>query len=368
MSSKGGKSSEELFQKYAKRRIAIIMDARKERSQLKKFLRDDGFHDIVEFERFDEAWEKLKLSTTFILIFSTQTQTGVDFLEDLIESTRFKRTALLIFTNRLTQHVKLFANAEITACWEEAPINSLKVEQTLVKALEKGIAERNQIADESAALDHFTRAVSAIEDERYGDAKELLRKALKENPDFFEAYVKMAETLTALGEFEAAKRVARRALELQPNHPMALRACCQIFAEAEPKEAAIKAFDYAVEKRPRDALHIIEIGNIALKKGWVDEAIGYFEMAREIDPNLIHVYNRLGIAHSRAGAYDTAMKMYELALGIDGEDAGVHFNIGMAYYRQGAGDKALEFFTKANQLDPSLAEPLEWMEKIKGAQ
>ncbi len=355
----------ELYKKYAKRRITLIKRNKMERSRIKKDLRNDGFTDIADYDNFDEAWQKLQLSTTSIIIFSVVTQDGLDFLHELIDSTRFKQTPMLIFSNRIKEHTKIFANSEIVPMWIEAPINTLKIEEGLAVILAKGIIERSQIAEESTALDHFTKAMDAIASEDYEQAKELLRLALKGNPDFFEAYIKMGEVLIALRQLDAAERVAQRAIDMRPDDPKSLLLRSLVASEIKSKEDAVQVFDYSVSKRPRDSVFVIEIGNLALKKGWIDDAIRYFEMAREIDPDLIHVYNRLGIAYSRAGNFDSAMKMYELALGIDENDAGIHFNVAMTYYRMGDEEKSLQSFRKSNQLDPELEEPLQWIKKLE---
>jgi len=356
----------ELYKKYSRRRITLVKRSRIERSRIKKDLRNDGFTDIADYDNFDDAWQKLQLSTTSIIIFSVATQDGLDFLHELIDSTRFKQTPMLIFSNKIKEHTKIFANAEITPLWVEAPINTLKIEEGLATILVRGIIEKSQIAEESTALDHFTKAMDAIANDDYEQAKELLRLALKGNPDFFEAYIKMGETLIALGQFDAAERVAQRAIAMRPDDPKSLLLNSSVASETKSKEDAVQVFDYSVSRRSRDSVFVIEIGNLALKKGWIDDAIRYFEMARKIDPDLIHVYNRLGIAYSRAGDFDNAMKMYELALGIDENDAGIHFNIAMTYYRMGDEVKSLESFKKSNRLDPDLEEPLQWIEKLEG--
>ena len=177
--------AKELFRKYGKRRVTIIKRTRNERAIIKKFLRNEGFTDIVEHDDFEQAWDKLQLATTSVLILSVTRPEGMDFLRDIIESTRFNKTPLVVFTDKISEHPKLFSNADIVAQWAEAPMNSLKVEQALANVLERGVVEKSQVADESVALNHFTNAIKAMEKEKYEDAKELLRLSLKENPNFF---------------------------------------------------------------------------------------------------------------------------------------------------------------------------------------
>jgi len=341
------------------------MDNKNERKQVRNVLREDGIADIHEFDHFDEAWEKLKLATSSILVFSVAKADGMEFLRKLIDSTRFKTTPLVVFTNKVREHPKHFTNADAVLEWGETPMNGFKVEQSVINVLKRGIVGKSHVLDESKSLEYYTRGVDAMEDERWEDAKEYFRQAIKESPEFFEAYLKMAETLIALGDYEAALRVLSKAESMMPDHPKTLYLKAVIACETLPKEKALKVLELAVGKKESDLMFIIDIGNLALKKGWVDESITFFEKAHDIDPELVHVYNRLGIAQSRASRFDKAMEMYERALKIDDSDAGVYFNIGMMWNRKGETKKAMESLKKSHDLDPDMPETKEWMAKLE---
>lgn len=354
-----------LFEKYAKKRITIILENKNERKQIRNVFREDGLSDILEFDLWEEAWEKLKLATTSILIFSVDHPDGMDFLRHLIESMRFRKTPMIVFTARIREYPKHFTNTDAHIRWVGAPFNALKAEQALIDTLKKGVVERSSSMDESKALEHYNRGIEALERGDNEEAKERFRLALKESPDFFECYIKMADTLFAMGDYEAALRVLGKADTMSPDHPKVLMLKARVAAETLEKETALKVLDLAVSKRRNDLMFIIEIGNIALAKGWIDEAIGYFEMAQDIDPDLIHVYNRLGIAQSRAGRFDKALEMYDKALSMDETDAGLHFNIGMLHHRKGEDVKALEYFKKAASLDKGMKEAHDWIGKLE---
>lgn len=356
-----------LFEKYAKKRITIILENKSERKQIRNVFREDGLSDILEFDLWNEAWEKLKLATTSILIFSVDHPDGMDFLRHLIESTRFRKTPMIVFTSKIKEYPKHFTNTDAHIRWVQTPFNALKAEQALIDTLKKGVVERSSSMDESKALEHYNRGIEALERGAHEEAKEHFRQALKESPDFFECYIKMADTLFEMGDNEAALRVLGKADTMSPDHPKVLLLKAKIAAETLEKETALKVLDLAVSKRRNDLMFIIEIGNIALAKGWIDEAIGYFEMAQDIDPNLIHIYNRLGIAQSRASRFDKALEMYNKALSMDEEDAGLYFNIGMLHHRKGEDVKALEYFKKAAFLDKGMKEAHDWIAKLDGA-
>ncbi|MBF0292175.1 MAG: tetratricopeptide repeat protein [Nitrospinae bacterium] len=356
-----------LFEKYAKKRITIILENKSERKQIRNVFREDGLSDILEFDLWNEAWEKLKLATTSILIFSVDHPDGMDFLRHLIESMRFRKTPMIVFTARIREYPKHFTNTDAHIRWVQTPFNALKAEQALIDTLKKGVVERSSSMDESKALEHYNRGIEAMERGAHEEAKEHFRLALKESPDFFECYIKMADTLFQMGDTEAALRVLGKADTMSPDHPKALMLKANIAAETLEKETALKVLDLAVSKRRNDLMFIIEIGNIALAKGWIDEAIGYFEMAQDIDPDLIHVYNRLGIAQSRASRFDKALAMYNKALSMDETDAGLHFNVGMLHHRKGEDVKALEYFRKAASLDKGMKEAHDMIGKLEGA-
>ncbi len=358
------KETAALFARHAKIRITVIEESKQERRQIKNSFRENKISNILECDDYDEAWEKLQLSSTNVLIFKVSDKDGEEFLGRIIESTRFKKTPLIIFTSKINEYPKLYSTAEIIAEWVEAPINALKVEKALIRVLQNGVVDKSLVGSENISLEYFTAGVAALAKGDFEKAKEDFRMALKESPGFFEAYLKMAETLIALGENKTAKRVLERAMKISDDNAGVLLLKCDLAAKMEEKDKALETLDHAVGKRPDDLKFIIDVGNIALSKGWTDEAVKYFELARSIDPNLLHVYNRLGIAHSRANRFDKAVEMYEKALALDDKDAGIHFNIGMAHHRKGDNAAALDFFKTAAKMDPDIQEARDWIEKL----
>lgn len=356
---------EDLLRKFQKLRFTIISGDRAERRQIKKVLRSDGLPDVVEYDDFDDAWKKLQLSSTNLLAFSLSEDGGLDFLHQLIESARFKETPLLVFTDKVDEHSKLHSHADMLVEWVDDPMNVLKVEQALLNILKKGTVKKSLVGSDSVGLASYATGLEALKDGDFEKAKECFRLTLKEDPNFVEGYVKMAEALVGLKDYEAAKRVLAKARSLQNDHPGALLMCGRVAMAGLDKEMAVEVLDLLASKRPADVGFIVEIGNMALENGWPDEAIRYYEKARTRGPKVIHVYNRLGIAHSRAGRYESAMAMYELALELDEADAGIHFNIGMTHHRMGEESKALELFKTAKKLDPDMGEAHEWIEKLE---
>jgi Flp pilus assembly protein TadD len=357
------KADEELFKKHAKKRIALIHPGKNDRKQIKNVLREDGLTDIVEFDDFGEAWDRLKLTTVHILVFPHDAD-GQEFLGRLIDSARFQKSPMIAFGPKADQHAKRFAAEDEQILFYDQPMNGVNVEKGILEVFRATTVGRSMVADENAALDHFTKATQALGEDKCVEAKELLRLALKENPEFFDAYIRMADALMCLGEFEAATKVLVRADQLRPNNAKVLVRLVSLAAETQGKEKALKVALAAAERVPNDQMLLIEMGNVLMKKGWVDEAIILFEKARDIDPNLIHVYNRLGIAYSRKKNFDGAEAMYHKALEIDADDPGVHFNMGMMYYRKGDKEKAVTYLKKTVNLDPDMVEPRELLEKI----
>ena len=80
------KQQKALFHRFSKKRVSVINREKNERRQIKSVLRDNGVVDLAEFESCEEAWEKLQLSTTCVLIFSTGEQEGLDFLDSYLKT------------------------------------------------------------------------------------------------------------------------------------------------------------------------------------------------------------------------------------------------------------------------------------------
>ncbi len=245
-------------------------------------------------------------------------------------------------------------------------MNALAVENALLALFKSGApVERSMVADETTAVDKFTRGVAALNTGNAAEAKDFFREALKENPDFFDAYLKMADALMELGEWDAARKVLARADSLRPNNPKVLTRLVQITAETEEKERAVSLASAAADRLHDDPMALVEVGNSLLAKGYIDEAIAIYEKAHAVDPDLIHVYNRLGMAYSRKKDFGGAKAMYDRALTIDGADPGIHFNMGVMFFRKGETAEATTWLKKTMELAPDMEEPREILQKIE---
>ncbi len=361
------KELKKLFATFAKKRLFLVSPSKMDRKQIKGVLREAGIVDVQEADNVEEAWNALELKHTNLLVLSVSTPEYLDYFERILDSARFNETPLLVFTNKIFEHKKVYKNSGAQLYFAEEPMNALNVENGLIPIIKAGKTERSKIVAESIALDSFSKALHEFEQENYYEALELLRHAVKEDPDFFEAYMKMADTLMMLGEDVAATRILAIAGKIRPEHPKVLERIVRVGTRKGPRETAIAIMKSAIDRMDGDPVFIGDMGAVCFEQGWVEEAIAFYEDALRLDPNLIHVYNRLGMAQSRAKNFDSSLAMYNRALEIDPNDAGVHFNIGMMYYRMKENDKAYDYFEKAGKLDPAREEATQWAEKMKSA-
>ncbi|MGQ9582134.1 MAG: tetratricopeptide repeat protein [Thermoplasmatota archaeon] len=124
-------------------------------------------------------------------------------------------------------------------------------------------------------------AEAAARGARWGEALELLERALRVRPDFERARLKKCELLRALG---------RRAEALS---------CAEALTRAHPVSAPVHH----------------ELGLCLSSAGRHSEAVEAFKRALELDPRMLHSWKGMGIALGRMGRLEEAFRCYERASG-----------------------------------------------------
>ncbi len=70
------KADEKIFRSHGKERLVLVHPGKSERKSIRNVLRENGMVDILDFESYDEVWEKLALTTTHYVVFPLQGEGG----------------------------------------------------------------------------------------------------------------------------------------------------------------------------------------------------------------------------------------------------------------------------------------------------
>jgi protein O-GlcNAc transferase len=153
---------------------------------------------------------------------------------------------------------------------------------------------------------------------RYGEAVELIGKAIGVEADIASYHYNLGLTLVKLGRLHEAAACWRRALALAPNDPAALA----------------------------------NLGNVLRELGQLDEAIDCHRRAIALDPNYPHAYTNLGNVLEEIGRLEEAEAAQRQAINLKPDFPEAYNNLGNALQKLARLGDAMECFTKAHRLRP----------------
>ena len=242
------------------------------------------------------------------------------------------------------------------------------------------------------------------EQKKYAEAAATLREALKVNPRYLPAEIKLGQCLFSSGEAEQARSAFERALDHHPQSAQAyfelgrvdeargdlnaaiqsLRKACELFPhfgaahyslalaeqrlgktdEAREEQALAEKYKYMspdaadplmAELRIlyTDPNYYLEFGVQNANRGNVEDAVAWHEKALQIDPQLLKAHVNLIALYGRLRAFDRAEEHYRAAIAIDPKNPKAYYDYGVLLTEQGRNSEAKEAFEKALEFDPS---------------
>ena len=122
----------------------------------------------------------------------------------------------------------------------------------------------------------FVKRASELENdpEKFQIAYQLLKEALRIDPDYMCALTRMCFICNAIGSHEEAYNVSKRAYELDPD----------------------------------DSLNVYNLGTACIHLGLYDEALVFLQKTIKIDPKLISAYHNIAVIYGLVDLPETAKK------------------------------------------------------------
>lgn len=158
-------------------------------------------------------------------------------------------------------------------------------EATPSEVLEEGDA---QFSAEARAA--FERGKDLSLRDHDDEAVEAFKQAVNLEPDYAEAFFRLAYSYTALGKKDEAK---------------------------DAFEKAAKAYEKFVRKNPKNARAHFNMGLAYSKLLKPEEAVKAFKQAVKLEPENGEFYYELGLAQSKLAEYDQALNAFQKAIDLD---------------------------------------------------
>jgi protein O-GlcNAc transferase len=151
----------------------------------------------------------------------------------------------------------------------------------------------------------------------FASAREWLEKAVRLDPDNFEATVNLSEACRVLGDDDNAIHHLSHALKLRPGFYAGHNSLGVLFRKKGDFKAAILALNKAVDCNPDFFEAYYNLGNCMRDLEEFDGAIACFERALALNPRSIETLSNLGEAFQISGRIKDAERCFKSALDVD---------------------------------------------------
>ncbi|MCW5962692.1 MAG: tetratricopeptide repeat protein [Bryobacterales bacterium] len=258
------------------------------------------------------------------------------------------------------------SNAELTMYRERPATRKVEVLQRstapspeeLLTSLRQGLedADLAGIAFSTSSGEAFIRFGKALAARSRDDADVLLAEALKADPRFTGASLRLASSLARAGNLNAAQAELDRLLRELPED----RAMERAFAKLEmaslrsDRVGVLQALEEAVAAAPGDADARSQLALTQMQAKRFDDAARNFEILAQTDPTNTNYWNQAIYAFTYAGKRADAVRLLEPYRRAAPKDANVDDSAGDMEFFFSRFSEAAERYTAAYETNPKL--------------
>ncbi|MCP2620741.1 tetratricopeptide repeat protein, partial [Candidatus Aminicenantes bacterium AC-334-E05] len=143
-----------------------------------------------------------------------------------------------------------------------------------------------------------------------------------------------------------------KALRVDPNYYEAIWGLALTYKTIKKYEEAIGGFKQLIEFDPKDKKPYMHLGDIFYEKGEIDKAIEYLKKGLELDPESPIFHNKLGACYIKKQMYDKAEKAIRTALRLQSPLLNAHFNLALIHEAKGEYEQAIYEYRKEQETCP----------------
>ncbi len=210
-----------------------------------------------------------------------------------------------------------------------------------------------QAPDHADAL-HLSGLI-AMERQNASEALNLIRSAIRHNPEPALYYRSLAKAHAAMGQVEEAIRCYRKSLELEPDSIEAHQRLGHLLHRKGDLPGAHACYRNGVERHPDDLILWINLGSVCNEMEKSDEAVACFQRSIRISPRFAQAHYNLALAYERKGERRLARQAYETAISHDPKLLMAHNNLGNLLRGMGRIEEAISAYHRALEIDPGQA-------------
>lgn len=174
----------------------------------------------------------------------------------------------------------------------------------------------------------------AFKENNFQEAKKLLDKAIKLNPNNYEFHHRLGIINYNLGNIENSINCFKKAISINPKSSATLSNLANIYSKLNKIDLALKNYLQAIEMDPKNFNAYYNLGNFYLKIDDINNAEKYFNLSIDLSPNQIYPYNNLFQLYDRSNDLEKLEKILIKAKKNLIEDSLIKFFEGILNYRK----------------------------------
>jgi Tfp pilus assembly protein PilF/branched-subunit amino acid transport protein len=211
----------------------------------------------------------------------------------------------------------------------------------------------------NGAKQHFDYGVALQKENRWGEAEEQYKIALRLNPADPKSHMNLAVALMAQAKFDEAVPHMEEALRLQPNEGDFHLSYANLLQRIGRGDEAGPYYEAAARLEPDSPEAHYNYALFLASTGKGDDAIGELRQAVQLKSDYVDAQLKLADALFAKGNLGEAKTHYTAALGANPNLAIGHNNLGRLYLAEGQISQAIVQFGEALRLDPNYKEAQE---------
>ncbi|MEO5559441.1 MAG: tetratricopeptide repeat protein, partial [Dokdonella sp.] len=208
-------------------------------------------------------------------------------------------------------------------------------------------------------------AALLLQQERYGEAVELLEPLARAAPDSAELAVNLSVGLRRSGRAEEALQVGRRACALAPTQLSGWNALGLAALELDRAEEALVAFESGLRLAPAHPALGLHRAHALRRLGRNSDALSAYTQTVQISPDLVDGWRGLASTQAALDQVDEALLSRMRALALAPRNREVAFEHAVALMRASKVVEAILGFEAALQTDPDDAQAWAWLGRAR---
>jgi len=192
----------------------------------------------------------------------------------------------------------------------------------------------------------------------YKKALTYFEKAVKQNPNYADAYFFIGYCNGELGRYTEAIEAFKQAIRLRPDFADAHCNLGITYDKLGRYTEAIEAYKQAIRLNPDFATAHYYLGITYGELGRYTEAIEAYKQAIRLRPDFADAHCNLGVSYHKLGRYTEAIEAFKQAIRLNPDFATAHYYLGIVYLIVGDKGSALDEYKILKELDKDLANKL----------